>query len=149
MSVTYSGDPSATPRDAVRFLLRDTSTSDAEFEDAEIEWLVSEQPNVYKAAANGARAKAAEASDSLASKTVGSLTLTYSERATRWLDIAKTLDAQANKGLGSTIQPYSGGISKSDKEATASEDDYDPPFFWRGQFDNPGAQTDYTYHDSP
>ena len=148
MSVTYSGDPSSTPRDAVRFLLRDTSTANAEFQDAEIEWLVEEQPNVYRAAANGARAKAAEASDSLASKTVGSLTLTYSERATRWLDIAKALDAQASKGLGSAIQPFSGGISKSDKELTSEEDDFDKPYFYRGMMDNPGTDTPYTYSDS-
>jgi len=143
MSVTYSGDPAASSRDAVRFLLRDTSTANAEFQDAEIEWLVSQNPNPYRAAANGARAKAAEASDSLASKTVGSLTLTYSERATRWLDIAKTLDAQANKGLGSAIHPYSGGISKSDKEAIASEDDYNEPYFYLGMMDNPGTQSEY------
>jgi hypothetical protein len=113
--------------------------------DAEIEWLVSEKPNVYRAAAQGARQLAAQANNEVASKTVGSLTLTFSERATKWLDLAKSLDAQANKGAGSAIAPYSGGISKTDKEQIASEDDFDKPWFYRDMWDNPGADTPYAY----
>jgi len=145
MSVTYSGDPSASSRDAVRFLLNDTSTSNAEFQDAEIAWMVSEKPNVYRAAAQGARRRAAEANEGVASKTVGPLTLTYSQRAANWLKVAESLESQADKGAGSTIMPFSGGISKTDKELVASDDDFDKPNFYRGMFDNPGAETEYSY----
>ena len=145
MAFTYGGDPSASTRDAVRFLLNDTVEATHDFEDAEIAWLVSQQPNVYRAAALGARAKAAQETGSAASKTVGSLTLTYSETATKWLDLAKSLEGQANKGLGSAIAPYSGGISKADKELVASDTDMTDPFFYRDQFDNPGAESGYDY----
>lgn len=145
MSFTYGGDPAASSRDAVRFLLNDTSSASPEMQDAEVEWLVAQKPNVYRAAALGARQLASQANNSVASKTVGSLTLTYSERATKWLELAKALDGQANKGVGSTIAPYSGGISKSDKEVKASEDDFDKPWFYRDMWDNPGSETDYTY----
>jgi hypothetical protein len=145
MAFTYSGDPASSSRDAVRFLLNDTSTASAELNDAEVEWLVAEQPNVYRAAAQGARQLATQAANGVASKTVGSLTLTYSERATKWLDIADSLDDKAKKGLGSAIAAYSGGISKMDKEAIASDTDFDEPWFYRDMWDNPGADTAYAY----
>ena len=145
MAFTYSGDPSGSDRDAVRFLLEDTVEASASFNDAEVAWLLSQKPNVYRAAAQGARRKAAEAAEGVASKTVGSLTLTYSERATKWLDMAKSLEAQANKGTGSAIAPYSCGISKIDKELVAADDDFDKPDFYRGMWDNEGTETEYTY----
>lgn len=145
MAFTYSGNPATSSRDAVRYLLNDTSTAAMEMNDAEIEWLVSEKPNVYRAAAQGARQLAAQANNSVASKTVGSLTLTYSERAQKWLDLSKALDAQANKGSGSAIRPFSGGISETDKEQVASDSDFDKPWFYRDMWDNPGADTPYTY----
>lgn len=144
MAFTYSGDPSASPRDAVRFLLDDT-TAPGEMSDAEIQWLVTQQPNIYRAAATGARRLAAVANDNVASKTVGSLTLTYSERATKWLELADALEEQAKKGLGSAIMVYSGGISKADKELVAADDDFDKPWFSREMWDNPGSETEYSY----
>ena len=145
MAFTYSGNPASSSRDAVRYLLHDTSTAAPFMNDAEIEWLVSEKPNVYRAAAQGARQLAAQLNDNVASKTVGSLTLTYSERATKWLDLAKSLENQANKGAGSAIRPYSGGISKTDKELNASDTDTDEPWFYRDMWDNPGSETPYNY----
>jgi hypothetical protein len=145
MSFTYSGNPATSSRDAVRFLLNDISTGNQQMNDAEVEWLVVQKPNVYRAAAQGARQLSAQQTDNVASKTVGSLTLTYSERAQKWLDLADALDAQASKGLGSAIMPYSGGISETDKEQIASEDDFDKPWFYRDMWDNPGADTPYNY----
>lgn len=149
MAFTYGEDPANSNRDAVRFLLRDTEESTAAFNDAEIEWLLLQKPNVYRAAALGARTKAAEANDDVASKTVGSLTLTYSERATKWLDLAESLESQADKGIGSSFAPYSGGISKTDKELIASDEDMTEPDFYRGMMDNPGSGYDYDYPRSP
>jgi hypothetical protein len=145
MAFTYSQNPSGSSRDAVRFLLRDTVEASCVFNDAEIEWLLAQQPNVYRAAALGARTKANEAVDNVSSKTVGSLTLTYSDRAGKWLELAESLEKQADKGLGSAIGVYSGGISKADKEAQASDDDWDDPWFYREMWDNPGSDLDYDY----
>lgn len=145
MSFTYSGDPASSGRDAVRFLLNDTSTSNAEFQDAEIAWMLMQKPNVYRAAAQGARRRAAEANEGVASKTVGSLTLTYSQRSANWLKVAASLEAQADKGAGSALMPFSGGISKADKELVAADADFDKPDFYRGMWDNPGSETEYSY----
>lgn len=52
MAATYEPNPAAaTDRDRVRFLIGDTDTSDAQIEDEEIEWLLTEEENVYLAAA--------------------------------------------------------------------------------------------------
>ena len=94
----------------------------------------------------GARAKAAEVTDGVASKTVGSLTLTYSERSANYLKLAASLEAQAKVGLGGVIVPYSGGISKIDKELEAAESDFDTPYFYRGMHDAPGSDdVKYSY----
>ena len=145
MAFTYSGDPASSNRDAVRFLLDDTNSTAAEFQDAKVAWMLAQKPNVYRAAAQGARRRATQATEGVASKTVGGLTLTYSERATKWLDIAESLEAQANKGAGGAIAPYSGGISKIDKELVASDDDFDKPDFYRDMWTNPGSETEYSY----
>lgn len=47
---TYSGDPSTSPMDAVRFLIHDTS-SPWQFSDAEVNWAVAEAGDTYRAAA--------------------------------------------------------------------------------------------------
>lgn len=143
MAFTYSEDPASSSRDAVRFLLNDTVEASASFNDAEINWMATQDPNPYRAAATGARRKAAELNDGVASKTVGALTLTYSERATKWLDLAKALEQQAKLGKGGGFAAYSGGISKTDKEQEASETDWDKPWFYREMWDNYGSDTDY------
>lgn len=134
----YSGNPDGSPEDAVRFLLQDTSTSE-QITDAELNWLLSQNgSNVYKAAALGAELLASKFRNAK-TKTVGALSITYDLSAERYADLAKRLRAQIAKGLTSTIVPYSGGISKLDKELNESDTDWDKPFFTRKQFDHIGA----------
>ncbi len=54
MTFTYSGDPSSSPADAVRFILADTVEETAALSDAEVAWLVSQWPDEYGAAIAGA-----------------------------------------------------------------------------------------------
>jgi hypothetical protein len=56
MAFTYSDNPSSTgtaaqKRDAVRFLIQDTDTTNGKVTDAQIAWALGEEPNVYGAAA--------------------------------------------------------------------------------------------------
>ena len=61
MSWTYSGDPSTSDRDAVRFLVGDTDEDDQQLSDSEIEYILSENSNdPYGAAVQGAEALAAK-----------------------------------------------------------------------------------------
>lgn len=57
MAWTYSGDPSTSPRDQVRFLLGDTKGQQpVSLSDAEIDWLLTQNgSNAYLAGANAAQ----------------------------------------------------------------------------------------------
>ena len=139
MTWTYSGDPSASSRDAVRFLLRDTSgsTAVATLADEEIAWLLTENgDNVYFAAVDAAGELGAKYASLVQTKTVGSLSITYASRAQSFKDLAKSLKDRA--GAHTTIKPFSGGISKADKSDNRSDDDWNQPNFSIGMDDYPG-----------
>ena len=51
MSWSYSGDPSASPKDAVRFLVGDTQEGVPLAQNEEIEWVLTQYKNIYAAAA--------------------------------------------------------------------------------------------------
>jgi hypothetical protein len=42
MTFTYSGDPTTSTRNKVRFLLNDTSSTDVLFSDEELDYLITE-----------------------------------------------------------------------------------------------------------
>lgn len=144
MSVwTYSGDPDANDRDAVRFLVGDTVEASAIFQDEEIDWLLTQNSNVYFAAALGADAAASQFSSNakagVKTKTVGALSISYSntERAEEYRTMAASLRRRA--AVHSVLIPYAGGTSKSDKELNEQDTDWNQPNFKIGQFDNPNA----------
>lgn len=140
MAITYSY-PGNSPRDAVRFLVGDTSTSTGRLQDAEIDWLVTTWGNTYRAAAEACRVLASRFTSQADTKRVGSLSITRSGQQARWLDLAKAYEAKARQGLTFGIEPYSGGISKSDKELTEADADWDRPWFKIGMHDHPGTDT--------
>jgi hypothetical protein len=52
MTFTYSGDPSTSTRNYVRFLINDTNSTDALFSDEEIAYLITEwSTNAYESGA--------------------------------------------------------------------------------------------------
>lgn len=145
MTWTYSGDPSASNRDAVRFLIGDTVDTSPLLSDEEIAWLLTQHGNIYFAAAGAAEVAASGFSNAagygaVKTKTVGSLSISYAEdeaRAKEFRTLSKSLKVRG--ALSGGIIAYSGGISKSDKEALLSDTDWDRPWFSRGMHDNPQA----------
>lgn len=146
MAFTYSGDPGASNLDAVRFLLGDTVEATAQLADAEILWLLTQNTNVYFAAALAADKVAAKYTISsgggsgVKTKTVGALSISYEsakERSEEYRTMATSLRFQG--AITGGWLPYSGGISKSDKETREQDSDWDRPAFSRGMHDNPGS----------
>jgi hypothetical protein len=97
MTWTYTADPAASAKDAVRFLVGDTN-EDATFtmQDEEILWNLAEVGNEpYRAAANSAENLAAlyVGLATIEEKTVGGLEIsrTYSDRAKRFAALANML----------------------------------------------------------
>jgi hypothetical protein len=77
MTFTYTGDPNGSNRDKVRFLLQDTTSTDAHLTDEEIAYLLSVwNSNVYDAAIAGAEIVAASyAHRTNYSRSVGDLSI--------------------------------------------------------------------------
>ena len=113
MAWTYSGDPSSSARDAIRFLVGDTDTNDQ---------LVTNEAIASKFSR-------------LADQTVGDLKVSLSQKADNARTQADELKALAARE-GMVPVPYAGGISVSDKEVDRANSDRVDPFFTSGQFAN-------------
>lgn len=138
MAWTYSGDPSTSSKDAVRFLIGDTDTTDQQMQDEEINYLLTLYGgDVYTAAIVAAR--------SLASKyarfpdvRIGDYSTSNSQRFNAYLALAKQLEQTQNVGLIHKAKPYAGGISIADKQQDEQNTDRVKPAFTRQDMTFPG-----------
>jgi hypothetical protein len=99
MTWSYSGNPNTTDRDAVRFLIGDTDYDDQLLSDEELAFVLTDEPDVRRAASRAAEAVAAKfARRADSSKSVGDLSLSesWSQRAAQFMELASRLLAQAN-----------------------------------------------------
>ena len=136
----YGGDPANSDTDAVRALIRDTSTSAPLLTDSEVTWLVAEHPSVYFAASVGAGMIAANFSDAVIQKKVGDLSWmkgnTAGGVASEYRSLADQLhDTAVRQGVAA----YAGGISVSDKQTQREDTDWDRPDIGLKMHDNPTA----------
>ncbi len=132
---TYTQDPATSSRDAVRFLCGDTDPDRRLLSDGEIAWTISEEANVYMAAARAAHAICAQFA-TLVQKSVGDLRISYNQRQDHYRALATSLETRGKEKLGGI---YVSGISRDDKIAEQEDLDRVPPFARIGLHDNPGA----------
>jgi len=147
MTWTYTGDPTASARDAIRFLTGDTDSSDQLVTDEEIAWVNAEvsgsataTTHLYRAGARVANAIGAKFSR-LADQQIGDLRVSMSQKATAAYALAASLNELAATDSSVPI-PYAGGVSVADKRSRDEDTDRVMPFFETGQFANttdPGA----------
>jgi hypothetical protein len=88
MTWSYSGDPAASEKDAVRFLIGDTDTNDQLLSNEEILYTISLTGDVYEAAHDSAYAIASKFSRMASSKSVGDMSISFSNRATDFYAVA-------------------------------------------------------------
>lgn len=141
MSWTYGGDPSANARDAIRFLIGDTDTTDQLLSDEEIAWVNSEASGtstgttaLYDAAYRCCLTIASKLARE-ADKQIGDLSVSMSQRAKAYREQAASLKALSGREGGVPI-PYAGGITISDKEIDEENSDIFRTWFSSGQFEN-------------
>ena len=92
MTWSYSGDPSASEKDAVRFLIGDTDTDDQLLSDEEITYVITESGgSKYQAAHDAAYAIASKFSRMAQSKSVGDMSISYADRAQAFFMLANEL----------------------------------------------------------
>lgn len=136
MTFTYSGNPSASNLDAVRFLVGDTDSADVQAQDAEISWAITQAATTRGAAAVIAEALAAKYAR-LTSMSVGDLSINYAQRQEQYSALAVKLRSdEATRGA----VPFCGGISQSQKESVEEDSDRVRPAFRRGMHDYEGGQ---------
>jgi uncharacterized protein (DUF924 family) len=135
MTWEYSGNPANSQRDAVRFLIGDTEQSDQQLSDEEIAWLLGQFPNQYRAAAQACKALAAKYARQV-DKAIGDLKVSAQQKQEHYLALANSLQEQA---VISTVAPYAGGISISDKQEAEDDADRVEPMFRRDMMRSPGT----------
>lgn len=91
---SYSGDPNASSKDAVRFLLNDKGPDTWLLSDEEIAWSLTQDTNPFLAAALSAEQLAAYYS-SRTDKTIGPLTIRNGDKAQAYSSLARRLRMMA------------------------------------------------------
>lgn len=140
MTFTYSGDPSTSTRNYVRFLLNDTDSTDALFSDEEITYVINEwSGDAYEAARELAEiliARFARLADST-SKSVGDISVSesYSSKIAHYQALANSL--LIRKMRKSPPRPWANADAmKSTDDRTTTDFNTD---FSIGQMDNPNS----------
>lgn len=135
MSFTYSGDPSTSDLDQVRFLIQDTDTNDQLLQNEEIQFLIDE---------NGVATASWKAAETIAAKfarftdrTIGDFSEDLSQRVEQYNKIAKELKRRASL---KTARPFAGGISITDKENVDADTDRVKPVFEKHTHLNPRSR---------
>lgn len=134
---------------ATRLLLGDTDSNDAQVQDDEVTFALSEtNDNVYYAAAWLARTVAAKYSRQVTIELDGQLTAEYSDLAKQYTALADSLEYQGTKA-GSRVGVKAGGITKADIEIARENTNRVKPTFTRDRFWNPPSYDgmDYGYED--
>lgn len=142
MAWSYSGNPSSSERDAVRFLVGDTDTNDQLLSNEEIDYLVTLHGSVHRIASESARAIAAKFAR-LMNRSIGGLSADFSAKYRQYLELADNL---LEKDEVSPVSPFISGFGRSAKEAVELDSDRESTFGRKGQHDNPRA---YPGDESP
>lgn len=143
MTFTYSGDPSTSTRNYVRFLLNDTDSTDALFSDEELTYVITEWGgDAYDAARECAEiliARFARLADST-SKSVGDISVSesYGSKVSHYKELANSL--LLRKMRKSPPRPWANTDAlKSTDDKTTTDFATD---FVIGQMDNPNSYSE-------
>lgn len=128
---TYSGDPSASSRDQVRFLTGQTSTGDAVLVyDREIAWALGQYGSVYYTAAAVCDIMAGQYASGQAIRTkVGDLDIQYGANRAEGLRV-KANDLRRQGGRGVTV--YDGSADDAGRQTDEADTGLVQPMFGIG-----------------
>lgn len=126
---TYTGDPSVSDRDKIRFLIGDTISTDAHFQDEEIAWMLGEWAgDVYKAAQAACEILSGRyAHKAQVSKSVGDLSVSesYGAQSTSFLVLADRIAAMNTRANVPSVRVNQNALkSTSTRVATTQNSDF-------------------------
>ena len=145
MTFTYSNDPSTSTRNKVRFLINDVDSADPLFNDAELDYLISEWVDVYetcRAACETLVARFSRLADST-SKSVGDISVSesYTAKSKQYQDLAHNFLQRRMRKTPPTMWANADSLLSTNDRTV---DDYNTDFF-AGIHDNPNSD----YLDKP
>lgn len=135
MTATYSGDPSTSNTDAVRFLVGDTGPVNFEMQDEELAYLLTINSSPLSAAAAAADALCARFASQVDELT-GDIQRKCSQRAEAYGKLAEKLRTQSQSPLTTNPIPFAGGTSLDDLENSKRDRDRYPDIFGIGISDD-------------
>jgi uncharacterized protein YdaU (DUF1376 family) len=134
---SYSGDPSASDLDAIRFWSQLVDEDDQRLSDEEITYLSSEENSIKEAAAACCEVMstryASEADIRAGSE--GELSIKMSQLSEQFSKRAAMLREAAKESGAKSASPWSASISVAEKAEQEERTDRVEPAFRRGQFD--------------
>ncbi len=140
--MAYTNNPTGNPRDAIRLLAGDISTSTGSelLSDVDYDFMLTQGPTYVAAqlACNSLSAKFQGVAADVKRKKVGDLEIEYVD-ATDAAQGYKQLSQKFGRMAAAQVSPYAGGISRSDKQVDELDTDRVSPYFARGLFDNPAV----------
>lgn len=143
MAWSYSGNPSNSSRDAVRFLVGDTDTTDQLLSDEEIDYLVTLHGTVPRASSESARAIAAKYARNM-SRSIGGLSADFAAKYRQYMELADRLLTMEE---AYPVSPFISGYKRSEKESRELDNDRETTISRKGIHDNERVYPtdDYSY----
>jgi len=136
MTWSYSGDPTTSRKDELRFLIGDTDSAEPLLQDEELDYILSKQASIYLAAAvacDTIAAKFSREADTRAGP--GSrLSVALSQRAKAYRAMAaefRQMVTGEEAWVVARAIPYVGGLSLGERQADAADEDLIQPRFER------------------
>jgi len=143
MTFTYSGDPSTSTRNYVRFLINDVDSTDALFSDEELNYVISEwSGNAYNSARECAEiliARFSRLADST-SKSVGDISVSesFSQKIQHYKELADSLLRRQMRKNPPRLWVNTESMKSTDDRSIS---DYNTDFY-AGIHDNPNSSYD-------
>ena len=131
MAFTWTGDPAASVIEQIRWEINDIDSTNAKFQDAEIQYAYDQENTIFNASARLCETLQARYSDA-SSRTMGPLKVDMSELAKMYAYKAKAL----RKRAVTYGQPYVGGQSVTKEEIFEDDTSLKQPVFSKGMMDN-------------
>jgi hypothetical protein len=132
-----------TQKDQVRLLIGDTVEASGLLQDETIDWALTEEGNIYSAAALLSESLAGRFAGQ-ADKNVGDLKLRYGEIAGNYLELSKRMRGRLTANLRFHT---TGAESLSEKDVDEADSDLVAPFFSRTLFDTDATIDSRTLRD--
>ncbi len=138
MSWTYTNAPATVTLDALRLEIGDTNTADQQLSNEELNYLLTREGSHFGAAIAATRLLIAKFAR-LVDKSVGDLSLSYSQRLSSYSALLVSLTTQQALRVAG---PIAGGLSKARKRGVELDADNVEPDFKRDAFEHPGTVAD-------